>query len=212
MKRPIGIIDSGIGGLTVMQEIMRQLPRENLIYLGDIARCPYGSRKKEEIKRYTLEMVDFLLEKNIKLLVIACNTATAYTLEVLTESLDIPVIGVIQPGARTAIKNSLNQNIAVIGTEATIKSGKYEKELLSIHPTVKVKSFACPTFVPLIEKGYFHGVILEQEVENSLKSLENEKVDTLILGCTHYPLIKEAIQNTLGDKIIIVSSSEETAR
>lgn len=212
MERPIGIIDSGVGGLTVMQEITKQLPRENLIYLGDIARCPYGSRTKKEIKRFTCEMVNFLLEKNIKLLVIACNTATAHTLNELEKSLDIPVMGVIQPGSRTAIKHSEDQNIAVIGTESTIRSQRYVYELKKINPNVRVSSVACPTFVPMIEKGAFEGPKVEREIHRKLYKIKKQNIDTLILGCTHYPLIKDAIQNELGTQIKIVSSGEETAR
>ncbi len=212
MEEPIGVIDSGVGGLTVMQEIMRQLPRENIIYLGDIARCPYGSRPKEEVRKYTWEMVDFLLGKNIKLLVIACNTATAHTLYELEEKLDIPVVGVIQPGARTAIKNSKNQQIGIIGTESTIYSEKYEKEIKKIHPKAGTLSKACPTFVPLIERGELEGEIIQEEVQKHLEVFTKNDIDTLILGCTHYPLIRDTIQDFLGEEIKIVSSGEETAR
>lgn len=212
MQRPIGIIDSGVGGLTVMQEIMRQLPRENLVYLGDIARCPYGSRTKQEIREFTWQMVDFLINKNIKLLVVACNTATAHTLGELEEKLDIPVVGVIQPGARTAIKHSVNQNVAVIGTEATINSKKYEYELKKIHPNVIISSLSCPSFVPMIESGILKGEKVDEEIRKALSPVKKKNIDTLILGCTHYPLIRESIQNQLGEKTKIVSSSEETAR
>src|SRR5690625_3225704 len=211
MEQPIGVIDSGVGGLTVMQEIMRQLPRENIIYLGDIARCPYGSRTNEEVRQFTWEMVNFLLKKDIKLLVIACNTATAHTLYELEEKLDIPVVGVIQPGARTAIKHSEDQQIGIIGTESTINSKKYEVELQKIHPEVEAVSIACPTFVPMIERGELEGKKAEEQVKKALNIFNKEKIDTLILGCTHYPLIKNVIQKVLGDKIKIVSSGEETA-
>lgn len=213
MDEPIGVIDSGVGGFTVAKEIMRQLPKERLIYLGDTARCPYGPRPDDEIKKFTYEMVDFLLKKNIKTLVIACNTATAFTLPTLQKELDIPVIGVIQPGARAAIKATKNGRIGVIGTEGTIRSQAYEKTLQKIHMKIQVNSLACPRLVPMVEKGVFSGIEADQIVEDSLYSLKNDQmIDTLILGCTHYPLIKDTIQKVIGRNVKIVSSSEETAK
>lgn len=214
MERSIGVFDSGIGGLTVAQELMRQLPKENFIYLGDTNRCPYGSRPSIEIKKFTLEMVDFLLTKNIKMLVIACNTATAFTLFELEQLLDIPVIGVISPGARAAIKTTKNNHIAVIGTEGTISSNAYKNALHVIHPEVRVTSLACPLLVPMIEQGILTGLEAEQIVKKTLSPINHRKFDfdTLILGCTHYPLISKLIQDVLGPRINIVSSSEETAR
>lgn len=213
MNKPIGVIDSGVGGLTVAQELMRQLPKENLIYVGDTKRCPYGPRPREEVRKYTFEMVEFLLQKDIKMLVIACNTATAFTLNDLQQYLDIPVIGVIQPGARAALKVTENNHIGVIGTEGTISSGAYTKALEKINQNIRVFSLACPLFVPMVEKGILYGQEAKQVVEASLKSFKDKPiVDTLILGCTHYPLIKDTIQEVLGDSISIISSSEETAR
>ena len=213
MKRPIGVIDSGVGGLTVMHELMRQLPREKLIYLGDTKRCPYGPRSKEEVRKFTWEMVDFLLEKNIKLLVIACNTATAFALDDLTEKLDIPVIGVINPGSRAAIKATKNSHIGVIGTEGTINSGAYPEALKRINPNLHITALACPLFVPLVERGIFSGHVVEKVVEQSLQPLkDNNQMDTLILGCTHYPLLRPVIQKVVGGSVTVISSSEETAR
>lgn len=213
MNKPIGVIDSGVGGLTVAQEIMRQLPNEKIIYVGDTKRCPYGPRPKEEVIQFTIEMVDFLLQKDIKMLVIACNTATAFALNELQQYLDIPVIGVIQPGARTALKVTENFHIGVIGTEGTIGSGAYTKALEKINQNIKVYSLACPLFVPMVEKGILDGPEAEQVIETSLISFKDKPmIDTLILGCTHYPLIKDTIQDVLGDSISIISSSEETAR
>lgn len=213
MNRPIGVIDSGVGGLTVLQEMMRQLPREKLIYLGDTKRCPYGPRSKEEVQKFTWEMVDFLLEKEIKLLVIACNTATAFTIEDLKNKLDIPVIGVINPGARAAIKATKNHHIGIIGTEGTVKSGAYPEALERINPKIHVKALACPPFVPMVEKGIFAGDEAKETVEKTLKPLKSLKnLDTLILGCTHYPLLKPIIQQVVGDNVTVISSSEETAR
>lgn len=213
MNRAIGVIDSGVGGLTVAHELMRQLPKEQLIYVGDTARCPYGPRTEEEVKRYTWEMVDFLLTKNIKMLVIACNTATAFTLKELKESLDIPVIGVIQPGARAAINFTKNNHVGVIGTEGTVRSGAYSEALQKIKPGITVDALACPLFVPMVEKGILDGPQATAVVEKSLLPLKNNHgMDTLILGCTHYPLLKETIQSVIGEHVTVISSSEETAR
>lgn len=213
MNRAIGVIDSGVGGLTVAHELMRQLPKENLIYLGDTARCPYGPRSEEEVKTFTWEMVYFLMKKNIKLLVIACNTATAYTLDELQRELPIPVIGVIQPGARAAIKTTKNNRIGVIGTEGTINSGAYVKALEKLNPSIETQVLACPRFVPMVENGILSGPQAETTVTESLSPMkEHKNMDTLILGCTHYPLLKNIIQNYMGQDINILSSSEETAR
>lgn len=213
MEQPIGVIDSGVGGLTVVHELMRQLPKEPLIYLGDTERCPYGPRTKEEVKQFTWEMVRFLLKKNIKMLVIACNTATAFTIEELQEKLDIPVIGVIKPGARAAIKSTENNYIGVIGTEGTVRSDAYSDALRQIKSDIEVISLACPAFVPMVEKGVLDGPEAKQVVETTLVPiLEHDQMDTLILGCTHYPLLKDTIQEVAGDKITVISSSEETAR
>ncbi|KGX93446.1 glutamate racemase [Pontibacillus halophilus JSM 076056 = DSM 19796] len=213
MNRPIGVIDSGVGGLTVARELMRQLPKEKLIYVGDTLRCPYGPRPKEEVIQFTREMVDFLLEKNIKMLVIACNTATAFTLEMLRNELDIPVVGVIQPGARAAIKTSQNQHIGVIGTEGTISSQAYPQALKHINPSIHVNDLACPRFVPLVEMGVLEGEDAYQVVAESLVPMkEQNHIDTLILGCTHYPLLSSTIQEVMGNDIKIISSGDETAR
>ncbi|WP_080874207.1 glutamate racemase [Oceanobacillus timonensis] len=213
MEQPIGVIDSGVGGLTVVHELMRQLPKEPLIYLGDTERCPYGPRTEEEVKQFTWEMVHFLLEKNIKMLVIACNTATAFTIKDLHEKLDIPVIGVIKPGARAAIKSTENDYIGIIGTEGTVRSEAYSYALRQIKSEIEVLSLACPAFVPMVEKGLLDGPEAKQVVEKALVPIiEHDKMDTLILGCTHYPLLKDTIQEVVGEEIKVISSSEETAR
>lgn len=213
MEQAIGVIDSGVGGLTVAQELMRQLPKEKLIYLGDTKRCPYGPRSKEEVQQFTWEMVEFLLKKEIKTLVVACNTATAFTLPALREKLEIPVIGVIKPGARAAIKATHNHHVGVIGTEGTIRSHAYYRALKRLNSDIHVNSLACPRFVPMVEQGVFSGSHAEEVVEHSLQVMkENNHIDTLILGCTHYPLIKDTIQKVIGDHVTIVSSSGETAR
>jgi len=213
LERAIGVIDSGVGGLTVAGEIMRQLPNEQLIYVGDTARCPYGPRSKEEVLEFTCELVDFLLNQNIKMLVIACNTATAFTLQHLQKTLPIPVVGVIQPGARAAIKYTENNHISVIATEGTVKSGAYVKAINTINPDIHVNTLACPSFVEMIEQGLLSGSKVTNMVANTLDPIKKgTHMDTLIMGCTHYPLIKHVIQSVVGDHVKVISSSEETAR
>lgn len=213
MERAIGVIDSGVGGLTVVNEIIRQLPNERVVYLGDTKRCPYGSREENEIRAFTYSMVKEIMTYNLKVLVIACNTATAYTLKEIRKALDIPVIGVIKPGSRAAISVTETKQIGIIGTEATIKSRAYEYSLKEINTNLHVERLACPTFVPMIESGdYLNNNILEsiQEVLNPLT--KHKGLDTLVLGCTHYPLIANEIRQVLGEDVQVISSSEETAR
>jgi glutamate racemase len=212
LKQAIGVIDSGVGGLTVAKEVIRQLPNEKIIYLGDTARCPYGPRTTKEVKRFTWEMTSFLLEKKIKMLVIACNTATAAALDEIRNELSIPVLGVINPGARAAIKQTKNYRVGIIGTEGTVKSGAYEKALKSLNSRLYVTSLACPKFVPLVESNEFNGPIAERIVDESLKPMLNQKLDTLILGCTHYPLLEPVIKKTMGETVSVISSGDETAR
>lgn len=213
MKRPIGVIDSGVGGLTVAKEIMRQLPKEEIIYLGDTARCPYGPRPAEEVRRFTWEMTNYLLENHhIKMLVIACNTATAIALEEIQENVDIPVIGVIFPGARTAVKVTKNDHIGVIGTINTIQSAAYETALKTLNNQLIVESLACPKFVPLVESGEFEGEEAQKIVNDSLSAFKGSKIDTLILGCTHYPILQLQIEEYMGQAVKIICSGDETAR
>ncbi|WP_423799251.1 glutamate racemase [Neobacillus sp. SAB-20_R2A] len=212
MKQAIGVIDSGVGGLTVAKEVMRQLPNEKIIYLGDTARCPYGPRSTKEVKRFTWELTHFLLEKNIKMLVIACNTATAAALDDIRRELSIPVLGVINPGARAAIKRTKNYRVGIIGTDGTVKSGAYEKALKSLNSRLFVKSQSCPKFVPLVESGEYDGPIAAKIVDEALQPLLNQNLDTLILGCTHYPLLEPLIKKFMGEKVSVISSGDETAR
>lgn len=212
MERPIGVIDSGVGGLTVAKEIMRQLPKERIIYLGDTARCPYGPRPEEEIRQFTWEMTNYLLQYDIKMLVIGCNTATAVVLDEIRNELAIPVVGVVHPGARAALKITKNGQIGVIGTIGTVKSGAYEQALKSINHHVHVESLACPKFVPLVESGVFDGEEARKIVAESLEPLKSSEIDALILGCTHYPLLSPLIQEYMGKKVKLICSGDETAR
>ncbi|MGE6629028.1 glutamate racemase [Bacillus sp. NPDC077027] len=213
LDQPIGVLDSGVGGLTVAKEIIRQLPKEKIIYVGDTKRCPYGPRMQEEVLQYTWEMTNYLLRHHhIKMLVIACNTATAIALDEIKATLDIPVIGVIQPGARTAIKVTRNQHIGVIGTMNTIKSDAYKNALLSLKTGLTVESLACPMLVPFVESGTFLDHTADEVVKASLEPMKGKGIDTLILGCTHYPILKEPIQRFMGNDVNIISSGDETAR
>lgn len=209
----IGILDSGVGGLTVVREIMRQLPRERIVYFGDTVRCPYGPRTSEEVRRFTMDIVHFLTSSfSLKALVIACNTATAVALEDVRRFVKIPVVGVIHPGARAAIKASDNGRIGVIGTEGTVRSGAYERALRQVNPDLHVVSLACPTLVPLVESGKADSVETLPYVEQALISLHEHILDTLILGCTHYPLLTKHIAQVMGKNVKLISSAEETAR
>lgn len=208
--RAIGFIDSGVGGLTVVKEALRQLPNERVIYLGDTARCPYGPRPKEQVVKYTWEMTKFLLEKNIKMLVIACNTATAVVLEEIKEKLNIPVVGVILPGSRAALKATKNNHIGIIGTLGTIKSGAYEKTLIHKVPEVTCYNLACPKLVSIVESNQYHSPVAKKIVSETLKPLKLKSLDTLILGCTHYPLLRPLIQNEMGSQVTLIDSGAET--
>jgi len=208
----IGVFDSGIGGLTVLQKIIELLPKENTIYLGDTARAPYGTKSVETVLRYSFENSEFLVEKGVKLLVVACNTSTAIALDRLRSSLEVPVIGVIEPGATKALDVTKNKKIGVIGTEATIQSGAYTKALRAKDLKVEVYSRACPLFVPLVEEGWTDNAVVEMTVKVYLGSLKQSGIDTLILGCTHYPLLKKAVRKFLGHTVCLVDSAEEIAK
>lgn len=211
-ENAIGVFDSGIGGLTVLQKIIESLPKENTVYLGDTARAPYGTKSVETVLRYSLENTEFLMQKGVKAVVVACNTSTAIALTRLRASFSIPVIGVIEPGVRKAIESTKNKKIGVIGTEATIQTGAYTRALKESNATVEVYSRACPLFVPLVEEGWTENQVMEMTVKAYLGSLKQSGIDTLILGCTHYPLLKKAIRNFMGAGVRLVDSAEETAR
>jgi glutamate racemase len=212
MKQGIGIIDSGVGGLTVAKEVLRQLPREDIVYFGDTDRCPYGPRPYEEIREFSLQMIGFVLQNNIKALMIGCNTAAAVVLTEVSKKLEMPVVGVIDPGARTALKETKTGKIAVIGTRGTVTSGAYEKALKRLNPKSSVVSLACPNLVPLVENGRSHDPAGYEIVREALAPLAGHDFDTLILGCTHYPLISHFIQEVVGPDVRLISSAEEAAR
>lgn len=195
-----------------MQRIIESLPKENTVYLGDTARAPYGSKSVEIVLRYSVENTEFLLQKGVKAVVVACNTSTAIALTQLKDNFSIPIIGVIEPGVRRAIKTTRNKKIGVIGTEATIQTGAYTRALKESDAAVEVYSRACPLFVPLVEEGWTDNHVTDMTVEAYLGSLKQSGIDTLILGCTHYPLLKRAIRNFMGAGVRLVDSAEETAR
>nr|WP_314080193.1 glutamate racemase [uncultured Leptotrichia sp.] len=205
----IGVFDSGIGGLTVLKEIRKVLPNEKIFYFGDTARVPYGEKTKELITRYSKEIVEFLLDKEVSAIVVACNTATALALEELKKTFKIPIIGVIKAGAKTAINTTKSGNIGVIGTKATVNSKRYEEEIKKLSENVKVIAKACPLFVPAVEEGILDGKLVDQIIKTYLDDFEKE-IDTLILGCTHYPLLKSAI-GEIYTNLNIVDPARETA-
>ncbi len=208
----IGIFDSGVGGLTVMHRVMEALPAENLIYLGDTGRYPYGNKSAETVTRYAIENAEFLLARKVKMLVVACNTMSAVALDSLRKRVDVPVIGVIEPGARAAVDRTRNRRVGVIGTETTIASGLYTRALRALAPDLEIFTRACPLFVPLAEEGWTDNEIARATVAAYLESIKASGIDTLILGCTHYPLLKKAIARFLGRRVRLVDSAEETAR
>lgn len=210
-NRPIGIFDSGLGGLTVLKEIRRLLPDESLIYLGDNGRTPYGTKSRETVIKYTRQDAAFLLSKNVKLLVVACNTISALGLPAVMPMIDVPVLEVIGPGSISALKKTKRGRIGVIATPGTIASGVYTKAILSRNPDVKIFPKACPLFVSLVEEGWWDNEITRMIATEYLKDLKKEQIDTLVLGCTHYPLLSETIRKVIGDEVVQVSSAEELA-
>ena len=208
---PVGVFDSGVGGLTVAREIMRQLPDENIVYFGDTARVPYGSKSKENIIRFSRQIIRFLKTKNVKAIVIACNTASALALDVVKNEFDIPIIGVIVPGARAAVRETRNKKIGVVGTEGTIHSEMYTKVIREMEPEASVLGRPCPLFVPLVEDGFAKHHITDEVIEIYLEEMKHSDIDTMILGCTHYPLLRSKIMAYFGEKVHIVNPAYETA-
>jgi len=206
-KRPIGIFDSGLGGLTVMREVMALLPEEEILYYGDTARVPYGNKSAETVVRYALEISDFLVSRDIKLLVIACNTASAHALSTVQEQLNIPVVGVIKPGAAQAVAVTKNKRIAVLATRSTIQSGAYQSAILTFCPEAHVYPISCPLFVPLVEEHFQHHPAAKMIIHEYLAPLGVQDIDTVLLGCTHYPLMRTEIEKEIENAIIVDSAS-----
>ncbi|MBI4342472.1 MAG: glutamate racemase [Candidatus Omnitrophica bacterium] len=210
-RQPIGVFDSGIGGLTVVKALIEELPGESIVYFGDTARVPYGTKSKSTIVKFSLENVEFLLRFGVKCIVIACNTSSSWALPTLRKYFKVPIVGVIRPGALAAVRQTRTKRIGVIGTTATIKSGAYETAIHRIDPAIKVVSQHCPLFVPLVEEGWLNGAISRQVARRYLEPLARQRIDTLILGCTHYPLLASTIQQVLGSGVSLVDSAKQTA-
>lgn len=211
-QRPIGVFDSGVGGLTVLKALVEALPHERMVYLGDTARVPYGTKSGEVVTRYSLKNAEFLMERQIKLMVVACNTASAVALPHLTSNLPVPVVGVIEPGAKLAAAKTRSGRVGVIGTPGTIRSGAYQKALLARRNDLSVHTQACPLFVPLAEEGWTDGDIPRLVAREYLASLQQAHIDTLVLGCTHYPLLRGAIAEVVGPSVALVDSAQATAQ
>jgi glutamate racemase len=210
--KAIGVFDSGIGGLTVAKEIFRLLPNENVVYFGDTGRYPYGPRSPEIVRKFARQDVNFLLEHGVKFIVVACNTASSLALGYIQRIYNIPMLGVIEPGAKGAIEKSSTKRIGVIGTQGTIGSQAYEKALRALNGTLRIYSRACPLFVALAEEGYIDRPATSLIAEDYLVELKQKKIDTLILGCTHYPLLKQPIAKVMGNSVRLIDSAEETAK
>ncbi len=208
---PVGVFDSGIGGLTVAREIMRQMPREKIVYFGDTARVPYGNKSRDTVLSYSEQIVRFLLSQDVKAIVVACNTASAYALPEIVKHCPVPIIGVVEPGAVTAARATRVGKIGVIGTKATISSGIYDQCIERIRPGTRVLGQACPLFVPLVEEGLWEDPVTDEIARRYLLELMNEGIDTLILGCTHYPLIRKTIGRIVGPSVQLVNPAYETA-
>ena len=210
-ERPIGVFDSGIGGLTVLKALSRRMPREGLVYFGDTAHIPYGSKSRQAVTRYSLEAARFLASRDIKALVVACNTSSALALGEVQGALSVPVLGVIQPGAKAAAEATRNGRVGDIGTEATVASGAYAQALKNCAPSLKVFSTACPLFVPLVEEGWWGHPVTAQVAKHYLARLKHSRIDVLVLGCTHYPLLKGVLRREMGGSVKLIDSAEQTA-
>ena len=208
---PIGIFDSGVGGLTVAREVMRNIPLERIVYFGDTARVPYGSKSKETIVRYSRQIIRFLMTQGVKAIVVACNTASAFALEEVKKEIEIPIIGVVQPGAKVACAATRNKKIGVIGTEGTVRSQIYTKVIQEWDPKIEVIGKACPLFVPLVEEGWLKDPVTDEVAYRYLKEIKEKNIDTLILGCTHYPLLRSTVQKVMGENVTLVNPAYETA-
>jgi len=210
-NRPIGVFDSGIGGLTVVSSMVNALPNEDIYYVGDTARVPYGNKSKKSIQKFSYQITNWLVKQNCKIIVVACNTVSSLALQQLKTKFSIPIIGVIEPAVNHAISSTNNYNIGILGTKATIKSDAYKKCIISVNSSINVVSQACPLFVPIVEEGWVHGEIPSSIASVYLKKIKKTNVDTVILGCTHYPLLKDIINKELGNKTRLIDSGESTA-
>jgi glutamate racemase len=210
-RRPIGVFDSGIGGLTVVRELLRQLPSEEIVYFGDTARVPYGTKSEETVQKFALQDAQFLVEQKVKLIVVACNTVSANSLDLLCQRIDLPIEGVIKPGARAAVQATRNGRIGVVGTDSTIASRAYEKAIRALDGKIQIFARSCPLFVPLAEEGWVDDPVTAQVARKYLSPLDRCGVDTLVLGCTHYPLLKGVIQEVMGPKVSLIDSATATA-
>lgn len=211
-KSPIGVFDSGVGGLTVASEIMKNLPKERIVYFGDTARVPYGSKSKQTVIRYSRQIIRFLQTQDVKAIVVACNTASALALEEVEKELDIPILGVVKPGAKVAAAATVNNRVGVIGTESTISSQMYQEFIRRIDPRITVIGKACPLFVPLAEEGWREDSVTDEVASRYLCKLKKQEIDSLIMGCTHYPLLSGAIQKVMGSGVKLVNPAYETAQ
>lgn len=209
---PIGVFDSGLGGLTVAREIMRQMPNEKIVYFGDTARVPYGNKSKETVTRFSRQIMRFLQTQEVKAIVVACNTASAYALEEMESETELPMIGVVKPGAVVAAEATANGKIGVIGTEGTIRSGIYSRYIKELNPEAEVVGKACPLFVPLVEEGLWQDPVTDEIAKRYLSELIDIGIDTLILGCTHYPLIRSTVGSIMGQEVTLVNPAYETAK
>lgn len=213
---PVGVFDSGVGGLTVAKEIMSRLPGERIVYFGDTARVPYGSKSKETVTEYSRQITRFLISEGVKVIVVACNTASALAVDTIRGEFDVPILDVVRPGAKTAAAVTKNGSIGVIGTEGTIRSGVYNKLLYNINPDLNVYGKACPLFVPLAEEGWIYDSVTREVAKRYLGEFQGKGIDALVLGCTHYPLlrnlIRDVVQEILGDEITLVNPATETAK
>lgn len=208
---PLGVFDSGIGGLTVAHALFERLPAESVVYFGDTARVPYGPKSPETVRRYSAEIIDYLLGRGVKMIVVACNTSTAHALDDLRRRSPVPVLGVIEPGARAAVAATRTGRIGVIGTTGTIASGAYERAIRALRPDATIVSQACPLFVPFVEEGWFDHPAAELVAREYLEPILAAGVDVLVLGCTHYPMLKPMLSRVLGPSVRLIDSAEETA-
>ncbi len=211
-NRPIGVFDSGLGGLTVVKELMKQLPGENIVYFGDTARIPYGTRSRDIVTKYSFQSIKFLLSKNVKTAVIACNTVSASSFDILSSSFELPLVSVIQPGANAAVEATSNGKVGVIGTSGTIRSKAYPNAIKAINPNIKVFDQACTLFVPIVEEGWSNTEVARLTAERYLQGFRQEEIDTLVLGCTHYPLLDKTISSVMGPEVKLVNPAVNTAR